>query len=71
MQPQDEHIDALCKILTLTGERDRLPLTYSSDQPYETIDYIFHSDRLAATGLHTVADTSSDHLALVADVAFL
>ena len=70
-QPDDAHIEALCKMLTLAAERDRLPLTYSSDRPYETIDYIFCNGALSVTGLRTVADTSSDHLPLLADVKFL
>jgi endonuclease/exonuclease/phosphatase family metal-dependent hydrolase len=33
VQPQDAHIEALCKMLTPAGDRGQLPLTYSSVHP--------------------------------------
>ena len=68
--PEDPVIKKLGTVFTdaaaaLDSEED----TFSSDAPYERIDYIFLR-RLTPLEIHTVKKIASDHFALTAEVSF-
>ena len=69
-RPEDPVIRRLSAVFTdaaaaLHNEED----TFSSDSPYERIDYIFLRG-LQPVEIHTVKVIASDHFALTAEVSF-
>lgn len=70
VEPDDPHIAVLCRVLTPAAAPDAMPLSYPSDVPDRTIDYIFSGNGVSVTGLRAVATCYSDHRPLVAQVAF-
>lgn len=70
VEPDDPHIAALCRVLTPAAAPEAMPLSYPSDVPDRTIDYIFFGNGLTVTDLRAVAVCCSDHRPLVAQVTF-
>ena len=61
--------DALLTFLSPTAPKNQLPLTYSSERPVRTIDYIMHSSNVVSKDLYVPGDVLySDHLPVIVTI---
>lgn len=70
MEPQDSHILTLSALLQQAVGPEGELLTYPAHQPSQQLDYIFAPLHWAVQAVHTVQSLASDHLPLLAQLAW-